>query len=62
MPDRTGRGVSFREHICTVCFEVVSEHDEECSVEGCQGHWPPLCCPECGCESFEEAHPAGEGE
>lgn len=43
------------EHICTVCFLPVEQHDSECDL-GCH-HFPPLCCQGCGCGSFEEAHP-----
>ena len=55
------------DHICTVCFQSMFHHPEECGAEACWvkdktgreqalRHWPALCCPGCGCGSFEEAH------
>ncbi len=44
------------EHICTECFSFASQHEEACEVDGCEGHWPPLCCRGCDCRSFEDAH------
>lgn len=44
------------EHYCTVCAQPMTRHHAWCDV--CEvNHWPPLCCPGCGCLSFEEAHP-----
>lgn len=45
-------------HICEVCFQPSHLHDEDCGTqeEPCH-HWPALCCPGCGCQSFEAAHP-----
>lgn len=45
------------EHICEVCNLPAGEHTEDCIIVGCNGHWPPLCCPGCPCESFEDVHP-----
>ena len=45
-------------HWCEVCGFPANKHDERCWVGGEEHrHWPALCCPGCGCLSFEEAHP-----
>ena len=48
------------EHLC-ICSRWVHEHDGTSIYcpEGCLGHLPPLCCPDCPCGSFREAHPVG---
>jgi hypothetical protein len=40
-------------HWCETCYRPVEQHPDECE-RGCT-HWPPLCCPGCACQSFEEA-------
>ncbi len=47
------------EHICTVCFRPVEDHDSKCDCGIV--HFPPLCCAGCECGSFEDAH-KGETE
>ena len=48
--------MSSEEHVCTVCFQVVSNHDE------CEGEcWPPCCCPGCDCGTTCEEEPMGKG-
>lgn len=42
-------------HICDQCYQPANEHDEECPC-GCGAFLMPLCCPGCGCRSFEDAH------
>lgn len=45
------------EHICEVCGLPGNRHGENsCGEPGCY-HWPALCCPECPCLSFVQAHP-----
>ena len=48
------------DHECDVCLIPFTRHSEKCDVPGHEEvrHWPPTCCPGCGCESYEEAHPA----
>lgn len=45
-------------HVCEVCGHSSTSHDARCNVDGCNpgSHFPPLCCPECPCRSFVEAH------
>lgn len=45
-------------HICGVCFQDSADHDVYCYEEDCEEetHWPPLCCPDCPCRSYDEAH------
>lgn len=45
-------------HVCEVCSRYAYDHDTKCLVDGCKPgeHWPPLCCPGCSCESYEEMH------
>lgn len=45
------------EHVCTSCGCYVHQHDSDCAVEGCDGHFPPLCCHDCDCLSIIDAHP-----
>lgn len=49
-------------HRCTHCRQSFLEHPNECQDPVCieRGivHFPPLCCPGCGCQSHEEAHAA----
>lgn len=42
------------EHICTVCFQPVSRHDDGTR------YWPAPCCPGCDCRSYEYAHTEGD--
>ncbi len=43
-------------HVC-ICGDFDYEHPEDCGVEvGCS-HYPALCCRDCLCLSFEQAHP-----
>lgn len=46
------------EHVC-ICGREMSDHDAVCYEPECDGvqHWPPLCCRECPCRSYQEAHP-----
>lgn len=44
-------------HVC-ICGRYDWEHDEVCYYgDGDHRHYPALCCPECPCDSFKEAHP-----
>lgn len=50
-------------HYCDQCGTADNEHMDRCYHEshkdepgGFVNHWPPLCCPGCGCQSFEEEH------
>lgn len=45
-------------HICLICLQEAGDHSWQCHDINCEQarHWPPLCCPGCPCESFEEAH------
>jgi len=45
-------------HLCGVCWQDSGLHVEDCFKQGCETivHWPPLCCSECPCGSYEEAH------
>lgn len=49
-------------HWCTVCGRAAPDHAESCQGACEFDHFPPLCCPGCHCESFEEAHAAASGE
>jgi len=45
------------EHVC-ICGTMDDQHEERCYYgEEDHSHWPPLCCSNCPCLSFEEAHP-----
>lgn len=46
-------------HWCA-CGNEDNQHSSDCfePESECVGsHWPPLCCPECSCHSYQEAHP-----
>lgn len=50
-------------HICTTCGAEDNHHHAACYEPGCVDedgrpaqHFPPLCCPGCGCMSYEIAH------
>lgn len=47
-------------HVCTVCGRDSTEHDHRCDHDRCYpnriSHVPPLCCPGCGCGSYERSH------
>lgn len=57
-------------HVC-ICGVEFFDHREECYVQDeryrhpdgdySHSHYPPLCCDNCPCLSFEEAHPAAVG-
>lgn len=61
----------YGEHECTVCLQPMGQHEMRCEYGEVYGperhnsnlgwpfhnHFPPLCCPGCGCGSFEESHP-----
>lgn len=49
------------EHICEHCYAPDWRHPSDCGEptpddRGCH-HMPALCCPECPCLSFVQAHP-----
>lgn len=45
-------------HVC-ICGTESIYHSDQCHAGGCEAawHWPPLCCPDCPCHSYQEAHP-----
>lgn len=43
------------EHICTVCNGPSWLHPERCPSCDLES-WPPPCCENCDCRSFEKAH------
>lgn len=49
-------------HVC-ICGQMDYDHREQCYYGEDDGHshYPSLCCPECPCLSFEEAHPEEVG-
>lgn len=53
--------MTFFDHVCDQCFASMFDHLERC-YDDSHGddlpgyHSPPLCCPGCGCKSYEEAH------
>lgn len=52
----------FGEHLCD-CGRWVHEHPERCGMDeaGECSHQPALCCPDCLCDSFYQAHPEQRG-
>ena len=59
--DSVGNEIEPDAHVC-VCGLVEWAHEEHCEYGGRQHtHHPPLCCAECPCESFAEAHPEATG-
>lgn len=48
-------------HACSVCGADSVEHPSR-SYNCGERHWPSLCCPGCGCLSFEEAHTYPHGD
>lgn len=54
------------EHMCEWCQCFVHNHESRCEVGEPPGerhyHLPPLCCPDCPCESFYDAHPEERGK
>lgn len=45
-------------HYCENCSRPSEEHSQYCHEMYCDAkvHYPPLCCPECPCGSYAEAH------
>lgn len=54
--------MAFGDHDCGVCYTNFLSHHERCydpshADEGMPvNHFPALCCPGCGCGSYERAH------
>ncbi len=47
-------------HVCVPCGVDSLDHDAQCMEPECLDgritHMPPLCCPDCGCQSYARAH------